>query len=185
MSNTTQFNATDKATNSDPATPPNADNSPSATQTDTSSTPSRIRRPPRGPGEVLGDVSWLMARSPAHRHLLLADLEWLVVPPLMRKQFRLFRNGERPFAYTSWAYLDEVTEQRLLAGQTRLQPGDWHAGNRPWIIDIVVPFGGREGVINNLKQTLFKDAVLKVLNPAPDGKEVAGDEVSDVMSRAA
>ncbi|MEO5374993.1 MAG: toxin-activating lysine-acyltransferase, partial [Alphaproteobacteria bacterium] len=31
---------------------------------------------------LLGDVAWLMVRSPAHRHLFLADLEWLVLPAL-------------------------------------------------------------------------------------------------------
>lgn len=39
---------------------------------------------------VLGEIAWLMSQSPAHRQLFIADLEWLIMPPLLLGQFRLF-----------------------------------------------------------------------------------------------
>lgn len=69
-------------------------------------------------------MAWLMTHSTGHKHLFLADLEWLVLPPVMARQFRLFKNKSRPFAFASWALLNEESEKRLLAGQPRLRPGD-------------------------------------------------------------
>lgn len=140
-------------------------------------TPSGIARQPSGPGEVLGDVAWLMTHSPMHKHLFIADLEWLVLPPVMAKQFRIFRNGSRPVAFACWAYLDEEAEKRLLSGQPRLRPGDWRTGERAWLIDVVAPFGGVGDVLANLKQTNFKDQPLMALRPQPDGKGMAAFEV--------
>jgi cytolysin-activating lysine-acyltransferase len=139
--------------------------------------PSEAVRQPSGPSEVLGEVTWLMTHSPAHKHLFLADLEWLVLPPVMVKQFRLFKNGNRPFAFASWAYLDEEAEKRLLAGQPRLRPGDWRSGDRLWLIDVVAPFGGADGVLAHLKQKIFPEQRLMALRPNPDGKGVVAGEV--------
>ena len=130
---------------------------------------------PSPPGQspfaaLLGDVTWLLTRSPAHKHLFLADLEWLVLPALTARQFRLFVNDAKPYAYVSWAFLDEDGEARLLSGQPRLRPGDWRAGDRAWIIDIVAPFGGADGVARTVKAQFFADRTLKALRPRADGK---------------
>lgn len=39
---------------------------------------------------VLGEITWLMSQSPAHRQMFISDLEWLIMPPLLLGQFRLF-----------------------------------------------------------------------------------------------
>ena len=74
------------------------------------------------PTAALGEIVSLLVQSPAHRHLFLADLEWLVVPPVMLRQFALFRQGARPIAYASWAFVNDAVERRLMAGQPRLAP---------------------------------------------------------------
>ena len=140
--------------------------------------PSQAAHQPSGPSEVLGDVVWLMTHSAAHKHLFLADLEWLVLPSVMNKQFRLFKSGNRPFAFVSWAMLDEEAEKRLLAGQPRLRPGDWRAGDRFWLIDLVAPFGGADGVLKEIKQKMFADRKLMALRPNADGKGVVAGEVT-------
>ncbi|MFZ5763631.1 MAG: toxin-activating lysine-acyltransferase [Thermodesulfobacteriota bacterium] len=139
--------------------------------------PAEVVRQPSGPSEVLGDVTWLMTHSPAHKHLFLADLEWLALPPVMIRQFRLFKSGNRPFAFVSWAFLDEEAEKRLLSGQTRLRPGDWRSGDRLWLIDVVAPFGGADGVLAHLKQKIFPEQRLMALRPNPEGKGVVAGEV--------
>lgn len=146
--------------------------------------PQLAARQPSGPGEVIGEVVWLMTQSVAHKHLFVSDLDWLLVPPVMAKQFRLFRNGDKPRAFACWAYLDEEAEKRLLSGQPRLRPGEWHGGDRAWLIDVIAPFGGLDSVLANLKQTEFKDRRLMAMRPSPDGKGMVAFEVS-VEAKAA
>jgi len=47
------------------------------------------------PDAVLGQVVWLMMNMPQYRHVFLADLEWMVLPPILLSQYRLFRAGDR------------------------------------------------------------------------------------------
>lgn len=146
--------------------------------------PAATPRQAGGPGEVLGEVTWLMTRSAMHKHLFLADLEWLILPPVAQKQFRLFRNGAQPFAFACWAFLNEEGEQRLKAGQQRLRPSDWRSGDRAWLIDIVAPFGNVDGVLANLKQSIFKERRLMAMRLAPDGKGMVAVEVTTAAKEA-
>ena len=141
--------------------------------------PAGVQRQPSGASAMLGEAVWLMSHSAAHKHLFIADLEWLVLPPIMVKQFRILKAGDRPFAFASWALLNEEAEKRLLAGQPRLRPGDWRSGDRLWLIDVVAPFGGADGVLSHLKKKLFKDRRLMALRPKADGRGVVAGEVGD------
>ena len=158
------------AKKSPPSTPPAPPAAPPAR------TPALQPKPhPHTPAEVMGDVVWLMTQSPAHKHLFIVDLEWLVLPPVMLRQFRLVRGKEKPQAFVTWANLSEEAEQRLMAGHTRLKPSDWNSGDRAWIVDLVAPFGGQEAVLKEIKQRLFADKPLKLLQPGKDGRPVAGE----------
>ena len=125
-----------------------------------------------GPTEVLGQVAWLFMTSPTHKHLFMTDLEWLVVPPLRLRQFRLFRRQNVPVAYASWASLTEEAEKRLMSGIRKLQPGDWNAGDRLWLIDLAAPFGGHDAILKELRDNVFAGRPVKTLRPGPDGKGV-------------
>lgn len=100
----------------------------------------RDRLSPHG---VLGQIAWLMMLSPQHRHFFLADLEWLVGPAVMLRQFKLFSHKNTPVAYVSWAFLSEEAEAHLKAHR-RLRPGDWRSGDKRVVVDVVAPFGGAE-----------------------------------------
>ena len=119
---------------------------------------------------MLGEIAWLMTLSPSHKHLFIADIEWLVTPPSTRKQFRLYKTDKTPWAYASWAFLTEEAEQRLINGQRRLQPAEWRAGDRPWLIDVICPFGGAEGVLKDIRDNVFPDKQVKALVPGEDGE---------------
>ncbi len=114
-----------------------------------------------------------MMQSPAHKHLFLTDLEWLVVPPVMLRQFRVFRKKGMPVAFASWAYLDEESETRFADNVRRLRPANWKAGDRLWLIDLIAPFGGGEQVLKELREKVFKGKKVKTLHPAPDGSGMA------------
>lgn len=76
---------------------------------------------------MLGEMVWLLSMSPTHRHFALSDLEWLIMPPLMLQQFRIYYDGQTPMALALWAYLSEDSEQKLESGSTRLRPDEWRA----------------------------------------------------------
>lgn len=118
---------------------------------------------------VIGQVAWLMMSSPIHKHLFLTDLEWLVIPPVISGQFRLWRRGEIPVGFISWAKLSDEAEARLKAGARKISPPDWQSGPHTWIMDVIVPFGGQDEAINELRNGPFKGQRVKMLKPAPGG----------------
>jgi cytolysin-activating lysine-acyltransferase len=122
---------------------------------------------------ILGIVTALMVDSPLHQHFFLADMKWLVIPPVRMRQFRIFRKDGTPFAYACWASVSEETEARLKAGEVRLRPDEWNNGDNIWLIDLVAPFGGGEEVMQDLKRTVFAGKKIKTRQVAPDGKGTA------------
>lgn len=86
--------------------------------------PGEAPAPVPHPLEILGRVVALAMASPSHRHLFLADLEWLAVPAIMVGQFRLFHRDGAPVAFACWAAVSEEVEARLAADEwTRFAVG--------------------------------------------------------------
>lgn len=126
--------------------------------------------PQPGPDQVLGQIATLLLASPAHRHLFMADWEWLILPPVAHRQFRIFRRKGRPFAYVSWAYLNKDAAARISAGDVKLRPDEWTSGEELWLIDLITPFGGQENILKEIKENVLPDQPIKSLQPSPDGK---------------
>lgn len=148
---------------------------------------SKVSHLPQTPTTVLGEVAWLMMQNPNHKYMYLADLEWLVLPAVTNKQFRLFKKDNVPIAYISWAYLDIESENRLIAGAPKLRPGDWAQGDesKAWLIDVIAPFGGGDEFVRHLKQLQFSDRQLMSMRPAEDGKGLDIVEITDGKSTKA
>jgi hypothetical protein len=94
-------------------------------------------------------------------------LEWLVLPPLLAGQFRVWRRGTTPVAYAAWALLDQTTEDRVLAGDFRLGPADWRGGDRLWLIYLLAPYGGLAGFARELRQGVFAGREVRFLAGRP------------------
>jgi cytolysin-activating lysine-acyltransferase len=97
---------------------------------------------PKTVAQVLGEIAWLMTQSPRHKALALGDLEWLVMPAILLRQFRIFYQGDRPVGVALWALADDLVAKRIDAGDTRLTAVEWKSGGLMRIVDIVAPFGG-------------------------------------------
>ena len=104
---------------------------------------------------LLGSVAVLMSNSAVHRHLFIADLEWLVMPPIRLGQCRLYHDEQKPLAYVSWAFINDAVDARIKAGVPRLQPQEWKSGDKPWIMETVAPFGGFDEIVKDLTATVF------------------------------
>jgi cytolysin-activating lysine-acyltransferase len=97
---------------------------------------------PKTVSQVLGEITWLMTQSPRHKAIALGDLEWLVMPAILLKQFRIFYKGEQPVGVALWALVDDFVAKRIDAGDKRLTAVEWKSGGHMRIIDVAAPFGG-------------------------------------------
>jgi cytolysin-activating lysine-acyltransferase len=98
--------------------------------------------PSKTVAQVLGEITWLMTQSPRHKVIPIGDLEWLLMPAILLRQFRIFYKGEQPVGVALWALADELVAKRIDAGDTRLSAVEWKSGSNMRIIDVVAPFGG-------------------------------------------
>ncbi|UES54000.1 toxin-activating lysine-acyltransferase [Roseibium aggregatum] len=120
---------------------------------------------------AVGHACWLMSRSPLHKHMMITDIEWLVLPPIMLNQFRLWQHNGMPIGFASWAYLGEEASERIVEkGIRRLMPTDWKSGEDLWLIDFIAPMGGQDEMIKELRENIFKGKPFKSLQPTAEGK---------------
>ena len=133
---------------------------------------------------VLGAINWLAINSPQHRHLFISDLDWAILPPVMLKQFKLFKDQDnKTIAFTSWAKISEEVEERILkTGNTKLAPGDWNSGDRVHLIDALTPFGGNRNIISKLYETEFKGKQeVSVVRPKKEGQGLEKISLKDLI----
>jgi cytolysin-activating lysine-acyltransferase len=109
---------------------------------------------PKTVSQVLGEIIWLMTQSPRHKALPLGDLEWLVMPAILLRQFRIFYKGEQPVGVALWALVDEIVAKRIDTGDKRLSAVEWKNGTSVRIIDVVAPFGGEAEMRGQLETSL-------------------------------
>jgi cytolysin-activating lysine-acyltransferase len=130
---------------------------------------------PAAPGmdAALGQVVWLMMNTPAFRHMFLADLEWMVLPPILLGQFRIMYDGGKPVAFAAWGYLSEEAEARLQQPNPRLQPNDWKSGDRLWLVSVIAPFGHGEKMLEDVRRTALAGKSFKFHRHQPDGRRTA------------
>jgi cytolysin-activating lysine-acyltransferase len=123
------------------------------------------------PDAVLGHVVWLMMNMQQYRHVFLADLEWMVLPPIMLNQYRLFRIENRIVAFAAWAHLSEAVETRLQGSNPRLAPTEWKSGDRLWLIDLHAPFGHQELALKELREAALKGLSFKMHQWTKQGRQ--------------
>jgi cytolysin-activating lysine-acyltransferase len=98
--------------------------------------------PPKTVSQVLGEITWLMTQSPRHKAIPLGDLEWLLMPAILLRQFRIFYSGQQPVGVALWALADDLVAKRIEAGDNRLSAVEWKSGSNMRIVELVAPFGG-------------------------------------------
>jgi cytolysin-activating lysine-acyltransferase len=132
---------------------------------------------PRTIAEALGQITWLLSQSPMHRELKIKDLEWSIMPAILKEQFRLFRFGpttafegvdpmqfaalglsregleQLPLGLAIWAHLSDAAEAKLEQGE-RLSLEDWNSGDKTWLVELITPFATEE---NKLSEVMLVD----------------------------
>lgn len=109
---------------------------------------------------LLGEMTWLLTQSPLHKALAIGDLEWLIMPPLIHRQFYIFRDGERPVGLALWAKCTPAAERKLEQGmiepEHRLSLEEWTNGETVWLVDLVAPFANAE---NKHREIMMADLI--------------------------
>lgn len=131
--------------------------------------------------DIFGQATWLMTQSRGHRNMFISDLEWMLMPAILLRQFRLFPGKNQPLGIALWAQLSDDVSQRLETGG-RLKPEDWKSGSNLWLVELLAPFGQQEAMINDLKGSIFKGKQFKMHATDKDGVRrvitMAGDGAS-------
>ncbi len=140
-------------------------------------------QPPVPPtmAHMLGEMVWVMSQSPVYKRMAIGDLEWMLMPPMLLNQYRVFHAGAQPVGFALWAQLSEAVEKRLnesvTAGKTlRLEPKDWNSGDRLWLIELVCPAANTQNQLNqklvaDLANTVFKNKPFSFHQIQAGGKE--------------
>jgi cytolysin-activating lysine-acyltransferase len=114
---------------------------------------------------ILGPALWLYARDPLRKFTFMADIDWVLLPPVVLDQCRLYTKDEIPFAFFTWAKVSDAVDQRLRSGILRVAPHEWQSGDHLWLIDAVAPFGQLEEMIAELHKTNFPGQKISALIP--------------------
>ena len=122
---------------------------------------------------VLGEMVWLWSMSEMHRVWPVAGIHRWLLPPLMHRQFRIYRAGPKPVGLVTWAWLDEAAEAAYVHNSRVLTPDDWKSGGRGWLIDFVAPFGDARRIASDLRHNLFAEDVGRFLR-ARKGSDALG-----------
>jgi cytolysin-activating lysine-acyltransferase len=116
---------------------------------------------------ILGPALWLYARDPVKKFMFLGDTDWAVLPPIVLDQCRLFTKGGLPYAFVTWAFVNDQVDARLRSSQPKIAPHEWKSGEHVWIIDAVAPFGQLEETVKEVRETLFPGRMVSALLPDP------------------
>jgi hemolysin-activating ACP:hemolysin acyltransferase len=126
-----------------------------------------------------GAIVGLLMRSPQHKYYTLADMEWLVVPALVKGQFSLATaqnkaNGlTAPVGLMLWASVSEEVDKRLSATSEqplRLKPQEWKSGDILWVITAVGQEQVVQGMLKKIQDRQWKRRPAKAYARDKDGK---------------
>jgi cytolysin-activating lysine-acyltransferase len=95
---------------------------------------------------LLGPAAWLFARDQRLRFTFMADLDWRLLPPLVLDQCRLYNKHDLPWAFCTWAFVNDAVHERLRSSAPVIAPHEWRSGEHAWLIDVVAPFGDAETI---------------------------------------
>jgi cytolysin-activating lysine-acyltransferase len=137
-------------------------------------------------GQTFAQVVAVLMRDPNYRNMRLADLEWLVLPPVLAGQFRLGHATKQqeggqaqqggifiPVAVAVWARVSAAIDKGLsenLDKHVRLRPNEWASGDNLWLMAVAGDPRAVPSFLQQLGETEFKGQVVKMRMRGPEGK---------------
>jgi cytolysin-activating lysine-acyltransferase len=132
--------------------------------------------------QSFANIVAVLMRDANFRKMRLADLEWLVLPPVMAGQYRLAQapapalaKGKAPgaddggvlvpVAVALWARVSDSIDRQLtesLDKPVRLGPGDWASGDNVWLMAVAGDKRALPTFLDQLANTEFKGQRVKM-----------------------
>jgi cytolysin-activating lysine-acyltransferase len=140
--------------------------------------------------QSFAQVVAVLMRDARFRNFRIADLEWLVLPPVMAGQFALGHAGRPPepgkaqqgvavpVALALWARVSPEVDKALsenLDKQVRLRPDQWTSGDIVWLMALAGDPRAVPPFLKQLTEREFKGRQVKVRLRGPDGKVTIKD----------
>lgn len=131
---------------------------------------------------TFGEIISLLMRAPQYRAATLADLDWLVVPAVLSRQFSLAearskKNGlTTPVALVMWANVSKDVDARLsqeIDKPIKLAPAEWRCGDIVWVVEALGDARVLEAMLKQLVAKQWPGKQVK-LRTKKDGKPVVG-----------
>lgn len=120
---------------------------------------------------LLGPALWLFARDPMRRFTFIADLDWRLLPPLVLDQCKLYSREGIPWAFVTWARVNDAIDKRLRSAAPIIAPHEWKSGDKLWLVDVVAPFGDAPGIAQQaLREMVGPDSTASVWLPDANGR---------------
>jgi hemolysin-activating ACP:hemolysin acyltransferase len=129
----------------------------------------------------LGEIVSVMMRAPQFRAMPLAEIQALVLPPLMSGQYLVAeaRSKSRgfitPVAVALWAKVSKEVDKRLsesLDKPIRLAPDEWKSGDIAWLIVLAGNAQAIAPMLKKFQEATLKGQPLKMRSRAKDGRTV-------------
>ena len=145
------------------------------------------RRFNEGLSRAVGDVVRLMSLHRFYRHAFVSDIRWMIVPPIVARQYRpLVNRDEETIGCLLWAEVSDRTRERLRKGGWKLQPDEWNGGPNAIVMMVLAPPGMEGRLLQELKVRSFGQRRLEVASWAAGMKQMELTEVElpTVMEKA-
>jgi hemolysin-activating ACP:hemolysin acyltransferase len=125
-----------------------------------------------------GEIVTVLMRSPLYKHYSLADMQWLVLPPLLTGQYALATaqhkdNGmTAPVGLVLWARVSDDVDKRLqtLKQPIKLAPHEWQSGDNVWVVAAIGEERILKSILGRLHENEWKKSTAKMQGRGADGK---------------
>jgi cytolysin-activating lysine-acyltransferase len=127
---------------------------------------------------AVGQVVLAMSVVPRYRHQTIADLQTLVLEPLMRDRIAIASSknddgtegpGGALAGIAFWATVSDAVDAKIreqIKGGTfpiNLKPEEWNSGDKVWLLDVIAPSQKMaSSVLANFKQVVKSGAEVRI-----------------------
>ena len=119
----------------------------------------------------------VLMRSSHYKEYKIGDLEWLLLPAITNRQFRIGEvkldeahgGATVPASLVLWAFVSPEVDKRLTeTTEPKLTPAEWTSGDIPWLVHAAGETRFVRPVVDQLMATTFKGRTLKILGRDKD-----------------
>lgn len=141
---------------------------------------------------TIGEIAVLFSKSPAHKHFMFADMEWMILPAVLTSQAYVAElehkviGARAPVAAVLWASVSDEIDRRLAAApgqRIRLRPDEWASGDNVWVVDVAGTPDAIAGALAAVARGPLEGKTVKMILPGADGKPHVAN-LHDMLARA-